>query len=462
MTAGKLRPAQLIQEGDSEAVLRLFSEVLEVAEGATRARDKRSVVMPGPFWLLARLDPPLSRLEEVLEGSAGAAIPAWFARNFAAIRQDPVHEALRYCLLHGPQSGVPQGRDLCRVMAAVAQTLNCTNQTIVLRNRTIAERVGGAVPGPEWTDEDVFVASRPDERGGYVERRGIQLWMASHKGPAFADKAENQDAVCALPCGNGIAFAVADGVSTSLGSRFAAAITAHRFCRELQVLSQAEEPMPAAALIEACRRTQSGLDDMLDKMLSETGGAVQQLFETSSLHPRAVEAVLNNTKTAEKPSLQPALATTLVGGLIQPSKQTGKWRCVMVRVGDGAVEIAHSDGSIERRFSIDPETMAISASMGPGPRSRRCLEQADDFIDETVIESGDRLLVSSDGLARGHYDAVWCKIYELTGDVFSYLKRRDGNSAACLLRALAEAADFRHEHSALFDDNLSLIVVTAG
>ena len=147
---------------------------------------------------------------------------------------------------------------------------------------------------------------------------------------------ENQDAVCAFECGPGLVFALADGVSTSLGSRHAAALAVHSFCTEAARLYRASGTEPAV-LLEAARRTQRRLDDVLEGILADPNGGVPA-FLNSSMADKTASAVLCNTKTGEKDFLQPALATTLIAGFLQPGAHDGEYECTVLCVGDLAVD----------------------------------------------------------------------------------------------------------------------------
>ena len=79
-----------------------------------------------------------------------------------------------------------------------------------------------------------------------------------------------------------------------------------------------------------------------------------------------------------------------------------------------------------------------------------------------VLRAGEHLLISSDGLARGHTNSVWDEIVALTGDPRSRLERGNDAIAVRLLDDVATAIDARHEGGGLLDDNLSLIIMAVG
>jgi hypothetical protein len=348
-------------------------------------------------------------------------------------------------------------------MAAVAQTLFSTNAALVARNLELAQRATSRPDRQnECWDEDLFVSCRPDERGGYLRSGNLSAWMASHLGPNYADKVENQDAVFAVDCRDGLAFALADGVSTSLGSRVAAARAAARFCSEMRAAWHTDLPTPGM-LIESARRLQKGMDLLLDRFLDDPDCPdLADLVRTSSLQSKTVEAVLANTRTAEKPFLQPALATTLIGGFVRHDRETGAFPGAVICIGDGAVERVAADGTVEPIFSTDPTVTEIFGSMGPGPLAQAAVEAGSLAVYPFVLNKGDHLLVSSDGLARGHQQSIWTEINALLGDIRPRLRSGDSGAVSDLLNDLARRAEANQGTEGLFDDNLSLIVFAAG
>src|SRR5262249_11849947 len=164
-----------------------------------------------------------------------------------------------------------------------------------------------------------------------------------------------------------------------------------------------------------------------------------------------------NTKTAEKDFLAPALETTLIGGFVEPAG-AGICRVAVICVGDGAIELVRSNGAVTQCLWTDPEVMAIGAAVGPGPRARQSLDSPAVSLKEVNLESGERLLISSDGLARGHSQPVWQKMEELLPDFSSMLYGKT-QAAKEILSRLAGIADLQQGN--LFNDNLSLIILGA-
>lgn len=458
-----IRPSELVRPNDSSEVLRLFAETLKLAENAMAGKPRAFLPPPGPFWLLANRSPSLADIKRFCDGEAPPGWPPWFERNAGAIHHNALQEPFLHCVRAASQSQIDSGQDVCRVMAAVAQTLFSTNVAIVQRNRRVAGLpVPARIVAVPWTEQEAFISVRPDEQGGCVAVDHLAAWMASHIGPAYADKIENQDAVYALPCGKSLAFALADGVGTSLGSRFAAAFAAYRFCHALRDLER-KTPWNCDSLTEAVRITQEGMDRLLDRLLADpVGAAMTDVMGTSRMQGRTAQAILENTRTAEKPSLPPALATTLIGGWIQPSSGAGQFTATFFCIGDGVVEKIAADGNVHPLIVTDPEQMAISASMAPGPLARDHVRSGAVVPHSIELHEGDHLLVSSDGLARGHSQAVWNKIQEMEGDIRPRLQRGTQNAIADVLRDVSKRACELQNAGRLFDDNVSLIVVSAG
>src|SRR5205085_844274 len=114
-----------------------FAAVVGHAGAAQQAALRRSVLMPGPFWLLARAGPSLEEIHAYWRGDSQAGWPAWFQRNQQALLDDPLSDALEYCLRSAPDAGISTGRVFCWLIGAVAQTLYSTNLEIVRRNRSL-------------------------------------------------------------------------------------------------------------------------------------------------------------------------------------------------------------------------------------------------------------------------------------------------------------------------------------
>jgi len=172
-----------------------------------------------------------------------------------------------------------------------------------------------------------------------------------------------------------------------------------------------------------------------------------------------VQALLQNTLSGERPFLPSAMAATLIGGVLHPFPPNGECEWVILCIGDGAVEQITSSGLVEQKFTTDPAVTQISEAIGPGALARHVLEDERVTMLTCTMNPGDKLLISSDGLARGHANSVWVELMELAGDPGKQL--RSGNHAAALrlLSDAALAAEARGADDSLLEDNLSLILL---
>ena len=166
--ATPIRPAELLHASDCPTLIRLFSETLKLADAAAADKPRSLMTPPGPFWLLANRNPSLDDMARLFHGDVPPGWPSWFERN---LRDHALRAAFLHCLEASFDAGAVSAQDVCRVMAAVAQTVFSSNRAIVERNRKLAvlpEQVTVRVETPpeEWFDEELFISRRPDERGG--------------------------------------------------------------------------------------------------------------------------------------------------------------------------------------------------------------------------------------------------------------------------------------------------------
>ena len=111
-------------------------------------------------------------------------------------------------------------------------------------------------------------------------------------------------------------------------------------------------------------------------------------------------------------------------------------------------------------LSIDSLETEITASLSPGPIGQKALLSPETI--QQTIGIGEALLISSDGLTRGHRSLVSQQLREIVGTSSLGLCREDGSSALVVLQRAAEHADaaFKSNQQVhLFNDNLSLIVL---
>jgi hypothetical protein len=385
------------------------------------------------------------------------------------------HAALNFALNNHQCYGVNEVSELARILAAVAQTLRPVGKAgrdYQQSNGSLAKQAGPSAqrqlqealrpnqpPLPPQQRVPTLdlgpyqQRSRPDEQGMRVTAAGLTLWHASHRGPEHAGKLKNQDATFALAVGNSLVFALADGVSTSMGSRIAAAIVARSFCEHLATCLHSSRPNES--LRAAAMKAQERLDWLLTKVETSPNGAeFNDLYD--GLQPSAVRRILENTRTRKNRSLPLAFATTLLGGFVSPDNRSG-YQVYIVCVGDGLVEHRSSQGSITAVLTMDNQETAISATICPGLFGQESLRQA--ALQTCRLTSGDYLLISSDGLTRGHQQSVWMQL-ERSG-AFQGIAPDSEQMAWQILDRACRVADARVEEPRLFGDNLSLLLLKA-
>ena len=197
--------------------------------------------------------------------------------------------------------------------------------------------------GPPWQAE--FRCK--EEEGACLRLDGLVLWHASYIGPRSAEKSENQDSTFAITSPEmslppHLVFALADGVTTSMGSRLAATSIVRRFCELVLQHMNKHEMVTGDDLIEAARKTQFSLDELTRTLLSETNSYIFEAVRGSGLKPAAATRVLENTLNPKVPAMPAALTATLIGGVAQPNESAGTYKVELLRIGDGTVE--HIDG----------------------------------------------------------------------------------------------------------------------
>src|SRR5439155_24056340 len=209
-----------------------------------------------------------------------------------------------------------------------------------------------------------------------------------------------------------LVFALADGVTTSMGSRLAATSIVRRFCELVLQHMNKHEMVTGDDLIEAARKTQFSLDELTRTLLSETNSYIFEAVRGSGLKPAAATRVLENTLNPKVPAMPAALTATLIGGVAQPNESAGTYKVELLRIGDGTVEHIDGCGNVTSVLDTDPEVMAISEALGPGPRSRALFEQPRNHLGTktVMLGPGESVIVSSDGLARGHQQMISRKV----------------------------------------------------
>jgi hypothetical protein len=381
------------------------------------------------------------------------------------------------------------GPQLCRILAAVGQTLHSQNETFRSANRSLADKF--SVPGKEDVTEPASVVQKtPDqvsfsldapsevefrrdtEQGGSISLPGLTLWHASFIGPEAGSKLENQDATYAVRAPGKsaqfcIVFALADGISTSMGARVAANCIVRRFCEYVIAAIKPGLPVTADALIDAARHARASLDFLAQSLLHQTNTFVFDMVR-GALPSRSAERILDNTLNPRLSAMPPALSSTLLGGVVQNLESSEQYRVDFFTIGDGVAEQIDSNGDIHPLVVTDPAVTRIFESVGPGPRAREVLEDADQRVGThtVTLRAGETLLVSSDGLARGHSGEVSKKLADLLGEPFWITARSaEPDAALKILRSACSRADQIFENDpneSLFADNVSIIMIRCG
>lgn len=473
----------LLDQTDPDNVHELFA--LALAEACKAWRQGDNLIPQGTLWqgwcvrdgfrledllALRRLDSPIAHWPTALKEA------------HHLIRESPAFSAAMDFVLNNYQFfDVNESSELARILAAVAQTLRPVSGTgrdyqqsnldFARRAYPFAQRrlqealqikqsqLQYREPLPQ-TPQSVLPTldlrpyqQRFDEQGVMVTTVGLSLWHASHRGPAHAGKLKNQDATFAQVIGNSIVFALADGVSTSMGSRIAASIVARSFCEHLATCLYSLSPE------ESLRAAVANAQERLDWLLTtvETYPARTELNDLyDELQPSAVKRILENTRTRKNRSLPLAFATTLLGGFVSKVDNNG-YQVHLVRIGDGLVEHCNDRGSITAILAMDNQETAISATICPGLFGQESLRKA--ILETCRLANGDWLLVSSDGLARGHRQSVWAQLHKIGAfpDTTPYPERM----ALQILDHACRVADVGLGEPRLFGDNLSLALLTA-
>jgi len=299
-----------------------------------------------------------------------------------------------------------------------------------------------------------------EESGGYREVAGASLWFASHAGPEFACKSENQDAAYALVNDNRLIFALTDGVSTSFGARFAALATSRLFCEHLASQLVRGE-VQCGQLILAVQSVQTWLDLYLAYLVAAPeSGEWAKVRGSSKLAMDVVLQLSENTVNPRTTYWTPVFATTLIGGCVE---HVGDHLQVkLIRVGDGAVEKIERSGEVRQVMTMNSQDVKIADVIAPGPRHRLTLAGAE--CKNTTLVSGEVLLISSDGLMRGHDETLVSKITKLEqGGLGHFVSRDEPRAALDLLIRMATLANKLHVETgndeSYFGDNLSLVAV---
>ncbi len=476
-TIGKF---QLGAPRDSDNFLQLFAIVLDELE---KQKLQGSLFADIPPALLLcwgeNNEPTLADLQLGLEPVAPQGNwPIELQNNWPRAVKNGFQQALSAALTAAPSFRIESGRLICRLLAFVAQTYRPDNEEFSRRNRQIGRSQLAAArailnkersnspEGPKQslllqplhTSAAKHILSSPDNKAvleEYLSTPALRLWQASHSGPTFAQKGENQDATYALTCDDAIAFALADGISTSYGARFAAKTVAFNFCKAASCYMAVPNDIETT-IRKSVQSAQDWLNSVLLHLLDDPTAPEWNDVAGQSFIARDVALrLLDNTRTRQHHHWGPSLATTLIAGIARPFNHG--WEVGFLHIGDGVVERWVENGSVIPLISMDNSQSEIDACISPS--LDRLASHVGDFH-QFSLHSTDLLLVSSDGLTRGHESTVTKKLSEigtLQRGVYDHKSLR----ASRMLNKACEYADrlYETDRLSLFADNLSLIII---
>ena len=230
-----------IGEDDPREFLALFSSVLDAASAMAAELNARFEVPPGALLVLRNRTPSSGDefAASLRSPTSPARWPPYLAARWPALKGGVFWYAMEQTIDHAPGFGITDATEMCRVLAAVAQTLLTTDAAIRTRNETLARkyrrdpanqdtqtrRVTRPVPAPPpapvietlpivETSPPIEMplvvpahppveppppvppvappdrigpgVDRPDERGVRLETDTLVLVPASHQGPRLA------------------------------------------------------------------------------------------------------------------------------------------------------------------------------------------------------------------------------------------------------------------------------------
>jgi hypothetical protein len=498
---------------DSDDFLEFFSLVLEKADAEQKGGKKFGVPFAAFLRLANLIRPTYEELEEYVgsgkfgSGNSGKSWPTAFGYGLVfsggVDRAPAMLPGLLQFALELARLFNLTGPEVCRALAAVGQTLEATDERYRHENRSLADRRVGAarrrldrpsskpviamnqvasqVAAPRQPGEIVINKQPPwqvdfrrtEEEAACLRFDRVVLWRASSIGPRSAEKTENQDATFAMTTPEMtsppyLVFALADGVTTSLGSRLAATLIVRRFCELVIQQMRKGESVTGSDLIRAAQKTQASLEELTRTLLHDVNSYGFEVMIGSELTHNVATRVLENTLDSRVAAMPVALNATLIGGIVQPIGNQGVFQVELLRIGDGTVEHIDAGDEVTSVLDTDPNVMAISEVMGPGPRSRALFDDPAHALHATTVmlAPGESLVISSDGLQRGHQSQISQKLTELLGEQFWKEARPDEPDAALeiLHRAcgVADALFVQDPRQSLFADNVSLIVIRSG
>jgi len=240
-----------------------------------------------------------------------------------------------------------------------------------------------AGPGPDLSAYGI----RIDEAGERVDAGRATVWFASDAGPRAAGEGLAASFAVAFP--GGVAFAVTEGVESSLGARFSSVVAVRAFCRA----AAANPSAPEAAV----RTAQQHLDLLLSALLSAGDGTEGLTKIRGSIPPANARRILRHTREPEEAlrRVTPALATSLVGAVAVTAGSAV--RVSVVRLGPGLVE-ARLGGRVASLLGVPGGPAA--RLLGPGARGAEDVGRTDSAA-PVSLSPGDALLLGTPALAKG-------------------------------------------------------------
>ena len=238
-------------------------------------------------------------------------------------------------------------------------------------------------PGPDLSAYGI----RIDEAGERVDAGRATVWFASDAGPRAAG--ENLAASFAVSFPGGVAFAVTEGVESSLGARLSSVVAVRAFCRA----AAANPSNPEAAV----RTSQQHLDMLLSALLF-AGDATEGLtMARGSIPPANARRILRHTREPEEAlrRVTPALATSFVGAVAVTAGSAVK--VSVVRLGPGLVE-ARLSGRVSS--VLGASSGAAAPLLGPGARGAEDVVRTESAA-PVSLSPGDALLLATPALAKG-------------------------------------------------------------
>jgi len=511
---------------DSESLLSLFAYVFDKLKAEQAVDGFHVQQLTILTWINDPKFPPLADLDRALQSTVPPPKHAWPTQlveheMWQRLKEGPFQKALNESLQSAPIFGVTSETEILRILAAIAQSFGSANREFKEWNEKVYQeniqkargiyrvaqqqrqashtdaiktspgvqsgqtlgpipRTSPAIDPPtkslpaleppaikkvlverpkEWPYETVGATYQ------WIAQGSLNLWHASHVGPTYAEKGENQDATFAVKDGNRVLFALADGVSTSYGSRFSAISIVRVFCNKLQELLSNEVRPSHDLLKRAALETHDWLDTALNFLIANPEAPEWEKFRgESKMRNEVAIKFCENTLTLKDRFWGPVMASTLLGGVVQPSEDRRSFEMLALRVGDGLIESIENfsgDESARPLLAMDAQETEISASLSPGPLGKNSLTSIE-IIDHRITP-GETILISSDGLARGHKNSVAQELRKISGKSVNFSPSRDHAEALKILDKAAKFADAefkRDPQVSLFGDNLSLIVIS--